>query len=499
MLPSATLGPALGLSHSYQSLPAHFYSRLPPEPVSKPEMVLLNEPLAHALGWESDLLWRFGAQWFSGNLLPPDASPIALAYAGDQFGQFVPQLGDGRAILLGEVIDRQGRRQDVQLKGSGRTPYSRRGDGRAWLGPVLREYLVSEAMFALGVPTSRSLAVVTSGDPVFREQVLPGAVLTRVAASHIRVGTLQYFAARNDWPGVRQLLDYTLRRHYPEWQERDKPACSLLQAVIRQQAQLIARWLQVGFIHGVMNTDNTALSGETIDYGPCAFMDHYDPSTVFSSIDHWGRYAYGNQPAIAAWNMWRMAEALLPLLETEQPGKGKRIMQEMLALFPELLQENWLQGMRAKLGLSGKDPADAQLIERLLECMYRGRADYTLTLRRLAEVLLTGAEGEAAWCAGFRDPLAARRWLAEWLAVVRRDGPDDALRANAMNAVNPLYIPRNYLLENALSAAVEQGEWQPYRQLYQVLQTPFQQQEGQDTFSQPPPATWGEYQTFCGT
>jgi uncharacterized protein YdiU (UPF0061 family) len=428
-----------------------------------------------------------------------DAVPHALAYAGDQFGQFVPQLGDGRALMLGEVKDRHGIRQDVQLKGSGRTPYSRRGDGRAGLGPVLREYLLAEAMQALGVPTTRALAVVATGEPVFRERPLPGAVLTRVAASHVRVGSIQYCAARRDWAGVQAWVDYTLRRHYPEQQETGAPALALLQAVAERQALLIARWLQVGFIHGVMNTDNMALSGQTIDYGPCAFMDGYDPATVFSSIDHWGRYAFGKQPAMAAWNLLRLAEALLPVLEAERAGEGRKGAEAVLAAFPERLQAHWLAGMRHKLGLLQPEEGDHERIAALLQIMDDGRADYTLTFRLLTAPLQEGERGVAQWCSGFDNAEAAQQWLQGWLARIRREGGSDQQRIEAMHRVNPLYIPRNDRVEKALTAVLEDGDWQPYRQLYQVLQNPFQEQAGMQAYSAPPPPSWGDYQTFCGT
>ncbi|WP_130472811.1 protein adenylyltransferase SelO [Candidatus Magnetaquicoccus inordinatus] len=498
MAEHASSEPPLGFEHSYQSLPEHFYSRLSPEPVAQPQLLLLNEELVEAFSWDREMLRQRAAQWFSGNRLPGDASPIALAYAGDQFGQFVPQLGDGRAHLLGEVVDRQGKRYDLQLKGSGRTPYSRRGDGRACLAPMLREYLVSEAMHALGIPSSRSLAVVATGEWVMREQPLAGAVLTRVAASHLRVGTIQYFAARQDWSGVRMLAEYTLNRHYPEWCATTTPCLDLLQVVSDRQARLLAQWLQVGFIHGVMNTDNMTLSGETIDYGPCAFMDLYDPATVFSSIDHWGRYAYGNQPAMATWNLRRLAEALLPVIEAELPGQGRQRAQTILTTFPELLQEYWMQGMRDKLALPGKEAGDGALIEELLAIMYRGKADYTLTFRRLADALAAGERGVAEWCAAFTDPQEARQWFAEWLVRLREDRRSDAERVAALNGINPLYIPRNYLVEEALSAAVA-GAWQPFQQLFRVLRNPFQEQEGMARYSAPPPASWGDYQTFCGT
>src|SRR6187455_1332066 len=358
----------LGLQNTYHALPSRFYARLAPVPVRDPRLVVFNARLAEELGVDPGALERQAATWFSGNQTPAGADPIALAYAGHQFGGFVPQLGDGRALLLGERVGRDGMRRDIQLKGSGRTPFSRNGDGRAALGPMLREYLVSEAMHALGVPTTRSLAVVTTGEQVVREYLVPGAVLTRVAASHIRVGTFEYFAARNDREAVSQLLDYVITRHYPEARSADVPALAVLEAVAQRQAALIADWMSVGFIHGVMNTDNMAISGETIDYGPCAFMDNYDANTVFSSIDHGGRYAYGNQPAIAQWNLARFAETLLPLLDSDHE-KAIAIATEALGEYPAPFEGYWLAGMRKKLGLQSAEGGDVELIRALLEWM----------------------------------------------------------------------------------------------------------------------------------
>src|SRR5438132_10351269 len=354
--------------HSYSALAPRIYARVGPTPVANPQLVVFNRCLAKELGLDPDVIEREAAAMLSGNQLPDDSNPIAMAYAGHQFGNFVPQLGDGRAILLGELRGRDGVLRDLQLKGAGLTPFSRDGDGRAALGPMLREYLISEAMHALGIPTTRSLAVVTTGEQVFREDVLPGAVLTRVAASHIRVGTFQYFAARGDQDAVRELLDYVIARHYPEARDADVPALAVLKAVAQRQATLIADWMLVGFIHGVMNSDNMAISGETIDYGPCAFMDEYHPNTVFSSIDHSGRYAYGNQPAIAQWNLARLAEALLPLLDPD-PEKAVALATEVLEEFPGRFGDYWLSGMRKKLGLQTREEGDAELVRALLDWM----------------------------------------------------------------------------------------------------------------------------------
>ncbi|MBF0584672.1 MAG: YdiU family protein, partial [Magnetococcales bacterium] len=353
-----------GFDNSYQRLPARFYARLAPVPVADPHLLLFNAALAEELGLAPSELEPWAHQLFAGNLLPADAEPIALAYAGHQFGHFVPQLGDGRAILLGEVIDRQGKRRDIQLKGSGKTPFSRQGDGRAWLGPVLREYLLSESMHALGIPTTRALAAVTTGESVIREERFPGALLTRVAASHVRIGTFQYFACRGDYAGVRTLADYVIARHFSDLEPQGDPYLALLQAVAERQAVLIARWMQVGFVHGVMNTDNMAVAGETIDYGPCAFMDSYHPATLFSSIDQWGRYAFANQPQIAAWNLARLAETLLPIMALDDKVALERSKAVVEGFF-ERFSHHWLAGMRQKLGLASAAPEDAGLVQEL--------------------------------------------------------------------------------------------------------------------------------------
>ena len=399
--------------NTYARLPARFFARLGPTPVAAPRLVRVNAGLAGLLGLDpEELAGPEGVEILSGNRVPEGAEPVALAYAGHQFGNFVPQLGDGRAILLGEVVGRDGGRRDVQLKGSGRTPFSRGGDGRAALGPVLREYLVSEAMAALGVPTTRSLAAVMTGEPVYRETALPGAVLARVASSHIRVGTFQYFAARGDAEAVRLLADYAIARHYPEAKEAECPHRALLDGVVARQAELVARWLLFGFVHGVMNTDNTSIAGETIDYGPCAFLDAYDPAAVFSSIDHFGRYAYGNQPRIAQWNLARLAETLLPLLgENEEAALASA--HESLAAFAPRFEAAWLDGLRRKIGLSSEREGDAALTQDLLGRMAENGADFTLAFRRLSDAA-TGPEGEAGVRALFADPAAYDAWAGRW-------------------------------------------------------------------------------------
>src|SRR6202048_2071093 len=427
--------------NTYAALPANFFARVAPTPVDSPRLIKLNRPLAIHLGLDPDLLSSpEGTEILAGKRIPDGADPIAMAYAGHQFGHFVPQLGDGRAILLGEVIDADGVRRDIQLKGSGPTPFSRRGDGRAALGPVLREYIVSEAMATLGIPTTRSLAAVITGENVLRETPLPGAVLTRVASSHIRVGTFQYFAARSDTEGVRRLADHVIGRHYPHLADAERPYHALLEAVIARQADLVARWLLVGFIPGVMDTDNTSISGETIDYGPCAFMDHYDPAMVFSSIDEQGRYAYANQPRIALWNLTRLAECLLPLLSDEQ---DKAIEQAQLALsgFAERFNTTYQAGLRSKLGLFTARDGDPALAQDLLDAMAKNQADFTLTFRRLSDAALDPAadrEGRRvfppppAYAAG---PLRGRQRISE-------EPQDPAARHAAMRAVNPAFIPR---------------------------------------------------------
>jgi uncharacterized protein YdiU (UPF0061 family) len=407
----------------------------------------------------------------------------------------VPQLGDGRALLLGEVIDRNGHRRDIQLKGSGPTPFSRAGDGRAALGPVLREYLIGEAMHALGIPTTRALAAVLTGEPVFRESALPGAVLTRVAASHIRVGTFQLFAVRGEPDKVHRLADYVIHRHYPELKGHANPYLGLLERVCETQAALIASWMHVGFIHGVMNTDNMAISGETIDYGPCAFMDHYDPATVFSSIDARGRYAYANQPRIAQWNLARLAETLLPLIDADENRAIARAT-EMVNAFPEKYQRHWLKGMCAKLGLVTDDEADLNLATGFLTAMETKKVDYTLAFRYLADAVLGREEPIRAL---FGDPSAYDLWSEHWRARLVREAVAPLERAQAMRRVNPAFIPRNHRVEAALSAAVELGDYAPFETLLHILSRPFDDQPEFAAFTEPAPEGQGCYQTFCGT
>jgi uncharacterized protein YdiU (UPF0061 family) len=484
--------------NTYAALPANFFARVAPTPVAAPRLIKLNRPLAIQLGLDPELLSSpEGAEILAGKTLPAGADPIAMAYAGHQFGHFVPQLGDGRAILLGEVIDKDGIRRDIQLKGSGPTPFSRRGDGRAALGPVLREYIVSEAMFALGIPTTRSLAAVITGESVMRETALPGAVLTRVAASHIRVGTFQYFAARGDTEGVRRLADHVIARHYPQAAHQERPYHALLEGVIERQASLVARWLLVGFIHGVMNTDNTSISGETIDYGPCAFMDHYNPAQVFSSIDEMGRYAYANQPRIALWNLTRLAECLLPLLSDDQE-KAIVEAQEILGAFTDKFATAYQAGLRNKIGLFTVRDGDDALAQELLDAMARGQADFTLTFRRLSAAALDPA-ADAEVRALFAEPAAYDEWAARWRQRTAEESQAPAERKAAMLSANPAFIPRNHRVEAVIQAAMVRDDYAPFEELLAVLSKPYQDQPQLAAYAEPPQPDQRVLQTFCGT
>jgi serine/tyrosine/threonine adenylyltransferase len=484
-------------SNSYARLPEHFFARVDPTPVAKPQLIVLNRPLAQDLGLDVDAIdGEALGQIFGGNIIPPGAEPISMAYAGHQFGTFVPQLGDGRAILLGEVFDRCGVRRDIQLKGAGRTPFSRRGDGRAALGPVLREYLVSEAMHALGIAATRALAAVTTGERVFRDTPLPGAILTRVAASHIRVGTFQYFAAREDHEAVRRLSDYVLDRHYPDAKDAEQPYLALLEVVARRQAALVARWMQVGFVHGVMNTDNMAVSGETIDFGPCAFIEAYDPAAVFSSIDELGRYAFGNQARAAQWNIARFAETLLPLIDPD-PERAIELAQAVIAAFPTWYESEWIVGMRSKLGLSFAQDGDVELIVGLLDAMEANQADFTLTFRRICDA--AADEDDAGPRALFADPGAYDRWAVLWRNRLRSEPDSPAQRAQAMCRVNPAVIPRNHRVQRALSAAVEREDFAPFFELLAVLSRPYEEQGAYREYAAPARSDERVLQTFCGT
>ncbi len=484
--------------NTYAALPDGFFARVAPTPVAAPRLIKLNRPLAVRLGLDPDLLESpEGAEILAGKRLPDGAQPIAMAYAGHQFGHFVPQLGDGRAILLGEVIDIDGIRRDIQLKGSGPTPFSRRGDGRAALGPVLREYIVSEAMAALGIPTTRSLAATITGESVMRETVLPGAVLTRVASSHIRVGTFQYFAARGDTEGVRRLADHAIARHYPQAAQAERPYHALLEGVIARQAELVARWLQVGFIHGVMNTDNTSISGETIDYGPCAFMDHYDPAAVFSSIDEQGRYAYANQPRIALWNLTRLAECLLPLFSDDK-DKAIEEAQSVLAEFPGKFTAAYQSGLRQKIGLFTARDGDEALVQDLLDAMAKNNADFTLTFRRLSAAAEDAARDQDVR-ALFADPVAYDEWVVRWRQRTGEEPQTPTERAGVMRTVNPAFIPRNHRIEAVIQAAVARDDYAPFEELIAVLAKPYEEQPAFADYANPPEPHQRVLQTFCGT
>ena len=481
--------------NTYIQLPSCFYARQSPVAVAEPRLVKLNQALAVALGLDHDRLNSpDGLAALAGNAVPDGAEPLAMAYAGHQFGSFVPQLGDGRAILLGEILDPQGERFDIQLKGSGRTPYSRAGDGRAWLGPILREYIVSEGMHALGIPTTRALAVVATGEPVHRETALPGAVLTRVARSHVRIGTFEYFSARRDSGAMRRLADYVIARHYPEAAAEQRPYRALLDSVIDRQARLIAQWLGVGFIHGVMNTDNMSIAGETIDYGPCAFMDAYNPATVFSSIDRGGRYAYGNQPRIAQWNLSRLAQSLLPLIDEDQ-NKAISEAQAAIDAFPGRFEQAWLDRFREKLGMFETHSDDADLIEELLQTMEDSGADFTNTFRALCDTV----EGTDS---GFRDELgnsdAGNGWLDRWRARLARETVEPFTRATGMRRANPAVIPRNHRVEAVLDAAVT-GDLAPLEDLLRILASPCEDLPHSSIYRYPPEPDEVVHQTFCGT
>jgi uncharacterized protein YdiU (UPF0061 family) len=484
--------------NSYARLPDRFFARLPPTPVAAPRLVKLNEALARHLGLDPvQLATPEGVSILAGNRVPERGEPLAMAYAGHQFGHFVPQLGDGRAILLGELVDTDGVRRDIQLKGSGPTPFSRNGDGRAALGPVLREYIVSEAMAALGIPTTRTLSAVTTGETVWRETPLPGAVLTRVASSHIRVGTFQFLAVRGDVDGIRHLADHVIARHYPEAVDARNRYRLLLDLMIARQAELVAKWLLVGFIHGVMNTDNMSVAGETIDYGPCAFMDTYDPGKVYSSIDAVGRYAYGNQPRIAKWNLARLAETLLPLL-AENKEVAIEGATEALGTFDRHFETAYAAGLGRKIGLVERRSDDLSLAQDLLERMASNGADFTLTFRRLCDAA-TNSDADRALRSLFADAHAFDEWAARWRQRIAEDGGDASARQAAMRSANPAFIPRNHLVEEAISAAVSKGDFSYFETLLDVLARPYEDQPAFGPYAEPPRPEQVVRQTFCGT
>jgi uncharacterized protein YdiU (UPF0061 family) len=475
-----------------------FYVAWKPAAVSDPQMLRFNDRLARELGLQADTLnSAYGARIFSGSEIPEGADPLAQAYAGHQFGGFSPQLGDGRAILLGEVIDVRGCRRDIALKGSGRTPFSRGGDGKAAVGPMLREYIVGEGMHALGIPTTRALAVVSTGEDVVRERVLPGAVLVRVAASHVRVGTFEYFAARGDVSKVRTLADYMIERHDPDLADRPDRYLALLRAVALRQARLIAQWMLKGFIHGVMNTDNMAISGETIDYGPCAFMEGYTPQAVFSSIDRQGRYAYGNQPAVAQWNLARFAETLLPLIDSEDPDRAVPVVTGVLQEFVHAYESCWLIGMRAKLGLQEVVEGDRELAIEWLNLLEEQNVDFSLAWRRLADLAV--GEGRSLEVL-FRDAPSLGAWIDRWRKRTALESIDATSRREAMNRVNPLYIPRNHRVEEALAITSDSGDLRLFDRLLDAITNPFEERPELEMYAQPAPAeVTAGYKTFCGT
>jgi uncharacterized protein YdiU (UPF0061 family) len=489
--------------NQYHALGESFFSRTDPSPVSNPALIRFNEALAEELGIEargyneSEL-----AAVFSGNVIPDGALPIAMAYAGHQFGNFVPQLGDGRAILLGEINTAGGNAMGLQLKGSGQTVFSRNGDGRAALGPVLREYIVSEAMHHLGVPTTRALAAVTTGEEVARDRFLPGGIITRVASSFVRVGTFEYFSSRGDTTSIKKLADHVIAQNYPELVEVDKPYEALLHAVTDRQASLIAQWMQLGFIHGVMNTDNMSVAGETIDYGPCAFMDHYDHDRVFSSIDRYGRYAYSNQPSIGLWNLARLAEALLPLINENIDAAVERA-QDILQTYQSRHEDDWVSGMCAKCGLfnvtSESKPQDKSLVQDLLDLMARNRSDFTLTFFHLSQLSAQSSDKDHACKALFNHSGDFEQWLVRWRERLGQESHSDEQRQQDMQAVNPVYIPRNHQVEAAIRAAEDQNDFSVFHALHEVLQNPYVRQAGKDHYMQPPKPEEVVQRTFCGT
>ncbi|MEW9855323.1 protein adenylyltransferase SelO [Novosphingobium sp. M1R2S20] len=490
--------PKIAFDNSYARLPERFAAQVAPVAFPAPKQIELNRELAESLQLDSEWLASAeGAEFLAGQVIAEGSEPIAAAYAGHQFGNFVPQLGDGRAILLGEVLDRRGQRFDIQIKGGGRTPFSRMGDGRAALGPVLREYLVSEFMAAAGVPTTRALAALTTGEPVVREQVLPGAALVRVASSHVRVGTFQYFAARQDTEALKTLADHILWRHYPAAAQADAPYRALLDSVIAAQADLIARWLLIGFIHGVMNTDNMSVAGETIDYGPCAFMDTYDPATVYSSIDQFGRYAYGNQPNIGLWNLTRFAETLLPLLN-ENEEQAIADAQEALDKFQPAFLEAYRGGMMRKLGITAPRQGDAEFANELLTRLHENQVDFTLFFRRLGAAIEPDSDQEQVRSL-FVDPTVADALLDSWRRRIAEDPQRTEDRKKAMDAVNPAYIPRNHRIEEVIRAAVDQEDFTPFHKLLAVLSRPFDDQPDAARYGTPPLEHERVRATFCGT
>jgi len=489
-------------TNRYVSLGEGFFEKIRPTPVKKPEIIKFNDALARELGISTSQVAASGAAVFSGNRLPEGAEPLAMAYAGHQFGQFNPQLGDGRALLLGEVKGPDGALYDIHLKGSGPTRFSRNGDGRSALGPVLREYLASEAMHKLNVPTTRALAAVTTGEPVARERLVPGGVITRVASSFVRVGTFQYFAVRDDYDSVQQLADYVIEKNYPQVGDHNNPYVAFLEAVVERQAALIAQWMQLGFIHGVMNTDNMSVAGETIDYGPCAFMDAYQHDQVFSSIDRQGRYAYSNQPSIGLWNLTRLAETLLPLFD-DDPETAVKVAQDVLEGYAGRYASQWLAGMRAKCGLTACPDAngadDKALVEALLDVMADNQADFTLTFYHLSRLADQSSDRDKDLTNLFEDLAQIDAWLEKWRQRLSLETQGNEARQAAMQAINPVYIPRNHQIEAAIRAAEDEDDFSVFHALHAVLQNPYVEQQGKESYMQSPqPEEVVEY-TFCGT
>jgi uncharacterized protein YdiU (UPF0061 family) len=480
--------------NSYARLEKKFYQLINPTPVKDPRIIMVNRELAGEMDFPLPETDSELAQMFSGNNPPHGSQPLAQVYAGHQFGNFVPRLGDGRAVLLGEFINSHGQRYDIQLKGAGQTLYSRNGDGRSPLGPVIREYIVSEAMYRLGIPTTRALAMVSSGEKVFREQELPGAVFTRVASSHIRIGTFEYFASRNDHEGIRTLADYAIERHYPELKEAENPYAAFLGKVCSAQAKLVAGWMRIGFIHGVMNTDNTTISGETIDYGPCAFMDGYDPATVFSSIDSYGRYAYGRQPSIAQWNLAGLAGCLLPLIH-EDSEQAKSHAEEIVQGYGAEFRQHYFTEMCSKIGLSANEQG-RKLLDALLEIMHESKADFTQTFHGLSKAL---SDDRKPVLERFADQDKITVWLDDWEKELARQKIDATTAITTMERVNPVFIPRNHRIEQAITAAVEQDDFNPAKKLIKILANPYLEQPESSEYMAPPEPEERVYQTFCGT
>ena len=487
----------INFDNSYARLPKSFFECIKPTPVKEPKLVRFNKLLANEIGLnvieDNDIL----SDIFSGNIVPEGSEPIALVYAGHQFGYFVPQLGDGRAILLGEIVNNGGCRFDIQLKGSGQTSYSRSGDGRAPLGAVIREYIISEAMHSLNIPTTRSLAIIVTGELVSRETLLPGGILTRIASSHLRVGTFEYFAASDNQENLQLLADYSINRHFPNIKKSNLRYQTFLESVCDRQAALIAKWMHVGFVHGVMNSDNTSISGETIDYGPCAFMDSYDPATVFSSIDHHGRYAYGNQPNIAQWNIACLGECLLPLIHPDR-NKAIGIAEEILDSFQDKFRKYWLSGMYKKIGLTQNEPEDINLLEQLLELMKENKTDYTLTFRYLSDAIENDT-GNSNFEKQFLSQNKISEWLVSWRKRLKIQSASFKKIKMSMQKENPAFIPRNHRIEKAIYEAVDNNDYSYIDHLILLLNKPYQDQPNNSEYMHPPEKPDHNYQTFCGT